>query len=96
VQFAGATAGKRGKEKPGGNKKQTLTDPVKVFCHTIWTDSIATGVNPTDRDGQSTVKRFALWKDFSTEWKLTQCQEGQTNGKVRTQVLTLQDLLNKD
>jgi hypothetical protein len=51
VQFAGAQVSKRGKEKPGANKKQTLTGPVKVSCHTIWTDLIAARVGPADIDG---------------------------------------------
>jgi hypothetical protein len=87
--------GKRGKEKPGAKKKQTLTGPIKVSRHTIWTDLIAAGIDPTNR--QSTTMLFALWKDFSTEQKqCTQHKEEQTNGKVKTQVLNLQDLLNKD
>jgi hypothetical protein len=96
VQFAGAKTGKGGKEKLGANKKQTLTGPIKVSCHTTCTALIAAGVNPTDGRGQSTAMLFALWKDFSTEQKYTKRQEGQTNEKIKTQVLILQELLNKD
>jgi hypothetical protein len=55
VQFAGGKAGKEGKEKSGTNKKQTLTGPIKVSHHTIWTDLIATDINPADIDGQPTA-----------------------------------------
>jgi hypothetical protein len=53
-------------------------------------------VNSADVDRQYTAMLFALWKDLSTEQKYTECKKGQTNGKVKTQVLTLHDLLNKD
>jgi hypothetical protein len=43
VQFAGAKAWKRGKEKLGANKNQTLTGPIKVSHHIIWTDLTAAG-----------------------------------------------------
>jgi hypothetical protein len=39
---------------------------------------------------------FALWKDLSTEQKYTKYKEDQARGKMKTWVLTLQDLLNKD
>jgi hypothetical protein len=93
MQFAGAKVGKGGKEKAGYNKKHTLKGPVKVSCHIMWSDLIAAEV---DIDGQSTTMLFALWKDLSTEQKYTKSKEGQTSRKVKTQMLTLQDLLSKD
>jgi hypothetical protein len=76
LQIAGAKVGKGGKEKLGANKRQTLTYPVKVSHHTMWTDLIAAGVDPAVRDRQSTAVSFALWKDLSTEQKYTKCKEG--------------------
>jgi hypothetical protein len=40
-----------------------------VSRHTIWTELIAAGVDPADRDVQRTAMPFVLWKDLSTEQK---------------------------